>query len=276
MFSEQSKVGKVYLVGAGPGDPDLITLRGWKILNKAEVVVYDRLANPELLSEAPESAEHIYVGKAAGKPSASQDQINNILVSKAREGKTVIRLKGGDPFVFGRGGEELQVLAAEGISFEVVPGISSSIAAPAYAGIPLTHRHYSSSFTVITGHSINKDGFPQDWKSLAKLETLVILMGFRKLGSIARHLQQAGKSPSTPVAVIEKATYGSQKVVKGTLSTIERKARELSTPATIIVGEVAALGHHLDWFNKQDGTGQTYAPSERSFDHPKIPALAHS
>lgn len=245
--------GKVYLVGAGPGDPDLITVRGLMTLRDADVIVYDRLANPALLKEAPGSAEHIYVGKAAGKPSISQFQINRILVEKANEGKKVVRLKGGDSFVFGRGGEELEVLAEEDIPFEVVPGISSSISAAAFAGIPLTHRNYSSSFTVITGHAIHSGVFAQKWECLAKCETLVILMGFRHLAEIINHLTENGRSLSAPVAIIEKATYKSQRVVTGTLADILEKSKNLSTPATIVIGEVVKLNEKLNWFDPEQG-----------------------
>lgn len=254
MFSSHTFTGKVYLVGAGPGDPDLITVRGQKILRKADVVIYDRLANPELLSETPLDSEHIYVGKTGGQPSISQEQINRILVNKAKEGKVVVRLKGGDPFIFGRGGEELQTLTAHHINYDVIPGISSSIAAASFAGIPLTHREYSSSFTVITGHSVTSGNFSECWESLANCETLVILMGFRKLKKITRKLINAGKSPSTPVAVIEKATYKDQKVVLGTLNSIGIRVKDLSTPATIVIGDVVNLGFQLDWFNKKIST----------------------
>lgn len=243
--------GKVFLVGAGPGDPDLITVRGLRLIREAEVIVYDRLANPELLSEAHPGSEKIYVGKTGGRPSISQEQINSILTREARKGKNVVRLKGGDPFVFGRGGEELEVLASEGIPYEVVPGISSSVAAAAFAGIPLTHRDYSSSFTVITGHAIHEETFPQKWQCLAHCETLVILMGLRKLPNISRKLIENGRSTSTPVAVIEKASYGSQKKVIGTLEDIAEKAKQLSTPATIVIGEVVNLSKTLDWYNPE-------------------------
>ena len=252
-----NKKGKVLLVGAGPGDPDLITVRGLRAVREAEVIVYDRLANPELLSEAHPGSKKIYVGKAGGRPSVSQDEINRILVHEASQGKNVVRLKGGDPFVFGRGGEELEVLAAEGIPFEVVPGISSSVAAAAFAGIPLTHREHSSSFTVITGHSIHEESFPQRWACLAHCETLVILMGLRKLPDISRKLIENGRSASTPVAVIEKASYRSQRRVIGTLSDIADKSKHISTPATIVIGEVVNLSETLDWFQPESVEAQS-------------------
>ncbi len=172
-------------------------------------------------------------------------------MDKANEGKKVVRLKGGDPFVFGRGGEELEVLAEEGISFEVVPGISSSISAAAFAGIPLTHRDYSSSFTVITGHAIHSGAFSQKWEYLAKCETLVILMGFRQLADIVKHLVENGRSISTPVAIIEKASYKSQRLVTGTLATILEKSQTMSTPAAIVIGEVVKLSEKLNWFEPE-------------------------
>lgn len=244
--------GTVYLVGAGPGDPDLITIRGANILKKAEVVVYDRLANPELLSWSPQQSEHIYVGKRPGKLSVSQKQINRILIAKAKEGKTVVRLKGGDPFVFGRGGEECEALAKENILFEVVPGISSALAAPAYAGIPITHRGKARSFTVVTGYTRDKNELFKNWEHLAHSDTLVILMGMKNLEMIVTQLILFGRSPETPVAIVEKASRSSQRTVTGTLQDICEKADLLSPPATIVIGELAALSSKLAWFNRAD------------------------
>ena len=240
--------GRVYLIGAGPGDPDLITVRGADRLNKAEVVVYDRLANPELLALASRQAEHIYVGKRPGHPSVSQEQINHILVTKAREGKTVVRLKGGDPFIFGRGGEECEALRRAGIYYEVIPGISSALAAPAYAGIPLTHRGMGRSFTVVTGHTITGTDNFENWEHIANTETLVILMGLRNLSVITNLLVRLGRAPDTPVAVIQKATFQDQQAVIGTLIDIAEKADHLSPPATIVVGELVSLSNDLSWF----------------------------
>lgn len=243
--------GTVYLVGAGPGDPELITVKGSNILKAADVIVYDRLANPELLSITSEESEHIYVGKRPGKPSVSQEQINHILITKAQEGKKVARLKGGDSFVFGRGGEECLALKAANISYEVVPGISSALAAPAYAGIPVTHRKVARSFTVVTGHTIkNSDSF-ENWGHLAQADTLVVLMGMRNLQKITDRLISFGRSTDTPVAVIEKATYDSQKTVLGTLETIADDASHLSSPATIVVGELASKHSELSWFKTE-------------------------
>jgi uroporphyrin-III C-methyltransferase len=192
----------VFIVGAGPGDPGLITVRGLTCLRQAQVVVYDRLVSLRLLDEAPDTAERINVGKVPGRHVWSQAAINALLIDQASQGKTVVRLKGGDPFVFGRGGEECQALAAAGIPFSVIPGVSSAIAVPAYAGIPVTHRNYASTFTVVTGHTCGPDTDAVDWRTLAQVETLVILMGLRRLPSIARQLIAHGRAPETPVAVI--------------------------------------------------------------------------
>lgn len=241
--------GTVYLVGAGPGDPDLITIKGSKVLELADVIVYDRLANPELLGLTREDSEHIYVGKSPNKPSVSQEQINQILVSKALSGKHVARLKGGDPFVFGRGGEECEAMRANGVPYEVIPGISSALAAPSFAGIPVTHRKLARSFTVVTGHTITGTNDFENWCHLVHADTLVILMGMRNLANIAETLIQLGKHPDTPAAVIQEATFDSQKVAVGTLADIAQKASHLSSPATIVIGELVSLSHDLSWFN---------------------------
>lgn len=246
---QKPKSGKVYLVGAGPGDPELITIKGARALRRAEVVVYDRLANPALLDYTSETSEHIYVGKRPGKPSVSQEQINKILVAKAREGKQVVRLKGGDPFVFGRGGEECESLKAAKVSYDVIPGISSALSAPLFAGIPVTHRKSGRSFTVVTGHTVTGSDVFENWGHLVHADTLVVLMGVRNLARISNTLIRFGKNSSTPVAVIEKATYQTQKTVIGTLANIAEKASEISPPATIVIGELAALGSNLAWFN---------------------------
>ena len=245
------KKGTVYLVGAGPGDPDLITIKGSKVLELADVIVYDRLANPELLGLTREDSEHIYVGKSPDKPSVSQEQINQILISKALSGKHVARLKGGDPFVFGRGGEECEALRANGVPYEVIPGISSSLAAPSFAGIPVTHRKVARSFTVVTGHTITGTDDFENWCHLVHADTLVILMGMRNLEKISETLIQLGKHADTPAAVIQEATFESQKVAVGTLADIYEKASHLSSPATIVVGELVSLSHDLAWFNNE-------------------------
>lgn len=245
------KKGKVYLVGAGPGDPGLITVKGIKALNKAEVVVYDYLANPKLLSHVPPEAERIYVGKKGGCHTLSQEGINRLLVKKALEGKTVVRLKGGDPFIFGRGGEEIEALLAEDIPFEVIPGITSAFAVPAYAGIPVTHREYTSTLALITGHEAEgKEDSAIDWEALARIGTLIFLMGMKNLPRICENLLQNGRSPDTPVAVIQWGTTPRQRMAEGTLSNIVERVKEagLSAPAIILVGEVARLREKFRWF----------------------------
>lgn len=255
--------GKVYLVGAGPGDPDLITVKGTKVLEKADIIVYDRLANPKLLSITSDRSEHVYVGKRPDKPSVSQAQINHILVTKARKGKIVARLKGGDSFVFGRGGEECEALSSANIPFEVVPGISSALAAPAFAGIPVTHRNVARSFTVVTGHTINNTDNFANWEHLVHADTLVVLMGMRKLPEIAETLIKHGRDPNTPIGVIEKATYESQKTVIGTLGTIADKVELLSPPGTIVIGELVAKSKQLAWFKPEEDTAPPVSSTRR-------------
>jgi uroporphyrin-III C-methyltransferase len=248
--------GTVYLVGAGPGDPDLLTLRATNVLKRAGVVVYDRLANPKILAYAPVDAERIYVGKRPGQQSVSQHQINRILIAKAKEGKIVVRLKGGDPFIFGRGGEECEALAGEKIPFEIVPGISSALAAPAYAGIPLTHRNVARSFTVVTGHTKNNEDLFRNWEHIAHSDTLVVLMGMKNLKKIISKLIFFGKAGDTPVAIVEKATSRHQRTVTGTLDNITEKAAFLSSPATIVIGELAVLANSLAWHTEPVNFGQ--------------------
>ncbi len=247
--------GKVYLVGAGPGDPDLITLKGVKCLKKADVIFFDRLADESLMDIAPPEAERIDVGKIAGQHTKPQDEINRLLVVKAKEGKTVVRLKGGDPFVLGRGGEEGEVLKQNGISFEVVPGITSAIAVPAYAGIPVTHRGLSSSFAVITGHEDpNKETSSLHWEKLATgVDTLIFLMGMGNLPEIADRLVEHGRPVGTPAAVIQNGTRPEQVTVTGTLENIVSRVKEhnLASPAIIIIGEVAGLRDKLSWFDNR-------------------------
>lgn len=243
------KTGKVYLVGAGPGDPGLLTVRGLEVLRSAEVVVYDRLVNPVLLKEAPQSAVRIFAGKHADHHSLPQEQINAILIDHARRGQVVVRLKGGDPFVFGRGGEEAQALVEASVPFEIVPGVSSVVGVPAYAGIPLTHRNFSSSFAVVTGHEACKAKPSVSWEHLAKgVDTLVILMGLKNLPTIISKLLAYGRPAETPVAVISWGTTQGQRVVTGTFTDIVEKARSLEPPALIVIGKVAALENRLRWF----------------------------
>ncbi len=245
------KKGKVYLVGAGPGDPGLITLKGVQALRRAEVVIYDYLANPRLLSFAPPQAEKIYVGKKGGHHTLSQEGINRLLVEKALAGQVVVRLKGGDPFVFGRGGEEIEALLEYDIPFEVVPGVTSALAVPAYAGIPVTHRHYTSTLALVTGHEAEgKKDSAIDWEALSRIGTLIFLMGMKNLPRICENLKRQGRSPETPVAVIQWGTTPRQKVAQGTLSDISErvKAAGLSAPAIILVGEVVKLRERFRWF----------------------------
>lgn len=242
-----STCGIVYIVGAGPGDPELITLRGVRVLEAAEVVLYDRLVHPALLDRCPPYALRIFVGKRCGQASVTQAQINETMIREAREGRRVVRLKGGDPFVFGRGGEECLALARAGIPFEVVPGVSSALSVPAYAGIPLTHRNVASSFTVISGH-LHGDSAPHDWRALACAPTLIVLMGLRNLGEIADRLVAAGRSPDTPSAVVQSGSAVDQRAVVATLGTVAEAARQLEPPAVIVIGEVAALASQLHWF----------------------------
>src|SRR5438876_3508840 len=240
--------GVVYLVGAGPGDPGLLTVRGMRLLERADVVVYDYLANPALLSYCPQ-ADCIYVGKKAAQHSMTQDQINALLVEKAKTGKRVVRLKGGDPFVFGRGGEECEALAAAGIKFEVVPGITAAIAGPAYAGIPVTHREMNSSFTLVTGHEKEGDyrdpsekalASSIDWGALAKLPCIAFYMGVKALPVICKRLLEHGMDAAMPAACIQWGTTAKQKTVVGTVGDLAAKVAEakLTPPAVTIVGRV--------------------------------------
>jgi len=244
--------GKVYLIGAGPGDPGLFTLKGKAILERADCVVYDYLASEDLLRFARAEAEKIYVGKRGGAHSMSQAGINELLVRKAREGRVVARLKGGDPFVFGRGGEEAEELVKAGIPFEVVPGISSGYAAPAYAGIPLTHRDFTSGVAFLTGHEDpTKAETALDWSKLATgVGTLVFFMGVKNLPEITSALLQHGRRPETPVAVIRWGTRPDQQVVTGTLADITSKAAGIAPPAITVVGEVVSLRDQLNWFER--------------------------
>lgn len=245
--------GLVSLVGAGPGDPDLITIGGAARLATADVVVFDRLANPALLGLAKPGSECVDVGKTPDHHTLSQGEINRLLIERARAGNRVVRLKGGDPFVFGRGGEEAQALVAAGVPFEVLPGVTSAVAAPAYAGIPITHRAVASSFAVITGHvAAAKSGPGIDWeRQAAGADTLIFLMGASRLGEIAERLIAHGRAPSTPAVVIEWGTLPRQRTVAGTLATIDERVREagIGAPAVTVVGEVARLRDELRWFD---------------------------
>lgn len=237
--------GKVYLVGSGPGDPELLTLKARRLIDSAEVIIYDQLPGKAILDSMPANAEKIDVGKYAGNHTLTQAEINGLLVQKAKEGKIVVRLKGGDPYVFGRGGEEAEVLVAAGIAFEVVPGITSAIAVPAYAGIPITHRESTSMVTFITGHEDpTKPESGLDWATLAKFGgTIVILMGVKMLGRNAEELIKHGKDPDTPVAVIERGTRPDQRVTVGTLANIADLAEEnkIMAPAITVIGDVVRM-----------------------------------
>ena len=251
---------KIYLVGAGPGDPGLITLKGKECIQAADVIIYDYLASPALLKFARKSAELIYVGKKGGDHTLSQDQINDLIVEKAKSGVTVTRLKGGDPFIFGRGGEEAEVLFKAGLSFEIVPGVTSAIAAPAYAGIPLTHRKLTSTVAFVTGHEDpTKEETSINWSALATgIGTLVFFMGVKNLPEIVRQLMDHGKSPQTPVALIRWGTTPGQVTVSGTLDSIVEKVRAagLKAPALIVVGDVVNLRSTLKWFEKRPLLGK--------------------
>ncbi len=243
--------GKVFLVGAGPGDPTLLTVKAEKLLKTAEIVIYDRLVSQEILKLIPETAEKIYVGKRTGKHVVPQEKITELLVEKALAGKNIVRLKGGDPFIFGRGGEEAEALADNEIEFEVVPGVSSSVAAPMYAGIPLTHRDYASSVAIVTGHRAGEGERIVDWTKIAgAVDTIVILMGVESLDAITTKLVEGGLNPATPVAVIEKGTSAEQRTVTGRIDNIFKKAEtaKIHPPAVIVIGEVVSLGRKLSWF----------------------------
>ena len=259
------KLGKVYLVGAGPGDPLLLTLKAAKAIATSDVIVYDYLVNPEILAHARQGAELIYVGKRAGEHSMSQSEINRILIERASRGEMVARVKGGDPFVFGRGGEEAEALAEANIEWEVIPGVSSGVAAAAYAGIPLTHRGYDSSVAFITGHESDKAGSGVDWSALAhSADTLVVFMCAETITTIAGRLVRAGRAPSTPVAIIRWGTYEScQEVYSTSLDALARMGEQtgegarieieglkIDPPAIAIIGDVVSLKEKLHWFGR--------------------------
>ena len=247
--------GKVYLVGAGPGDPGLITVKGLECIKKADVLIYDFLASPILLKYARKQTEILYVGKKGGDHTLSQDEINALIAEKARKGLTVTRLKGGDPFIFGRGGEEAEILVRNEIPFEIVPGVTSAIAAPAYAGIPLTHRKFTSTLAFVTGHEDPlKEESSIDWTALARgIGTLVFLMGVKNLPYITNRLIDHGMTPDTPVALIRWGTTPRQTTVTGTLDTISERAKDagFKSPAVIVVGHVVKLRERLKWFENR-------------------------
>ncbi len=248
----QNKPGKVYLVGAGPGDPGLLTLKGKECLEQADVVLYDYLANPVLLQYAPATAQRLYIGRRGRGQYQDQADINRLLIERAQEGKVVVRLKGGDPFVFGRGGEEAEAMAAAGVEFEIVSGVTAAVAVPAYAGIPVTHRTLASTVTFVTGHEDpTKPATLLEWPKLANVSgTLVFMMGMKNLPSIVAHLRTEGRASDTPVAAIRWGTKADQQAIVGTLADIVEKteAAQLEPPTVIVVGEVVRLRGQLNWF----------------------------
>jgi uroporphyrinogen III methyltransferase/synthase len=260
MSTSKSGAARVYLVGAGPGDLGLVTLRAKECIEQANVIVYDHLANPEMLSWAREDAEIIYAGKEAGKYALKQDEINALLVTKAREGKQVVRLKGGDPFVFGRGAEEAEAIVDAGIAFEIVPGITSAIAGPAYAGIPVTHRGQNSHVTFFTGHEDpTKAQSSIDYAALTKLGgTQVMLMGVERIESIARQMMEQGARKDLPVALVRWATTGRQETLVGTLENIAKQVLDIGfeAPAVAVFGEVVSLRENLNWYEKRPLSGK--------------------
>ncbi|WP_210610916.1 uroporphyrinogen-III C-methyltransferase [Priestia flexa] len=250
-------MGKVYLVGAGPGDPELVTVKAIKAIQKADVILYDRLVNKELLEYAKSEVNIIYCGKLPNYHTLKQETINSFLVKFAKKGKVVVRLKGGDPFVFGRGGEEAEALVENNIDFEIIPGVTSGIAAASYAGIPVTHRDYSASVAFITGHRQDEPCKAVKWDQLSTaVDTLVIYMGVKNLSYICESLIEHGKSTDTPIALINWGTYGEQRTVSGKLGTIVDivKKEKIGNPSIIVVGEVVRFHEKLNWFEQLAST----------------------
>lgn len=242
-------MGKVYLTGAGPGDVELLTIKAARVIKEADVIIYDRLANPEILEMSKSGCEFVYVGKEDGRHIMPQDDINETIYQNALKYENVVRLKGGDPFVFGRGGEEASYLYHRDVKFEIIPGITSAISAPAYAGIPVTHRGIAVSFRVVTGHeSPNKKASQIPWNNFKTDDTIIFLMGLHNLPKISKKLMEIGKAADYPVAVISKGTKKDQSVVVGTLENIVEKAKDTPTPALIVVGKVVELREQLKWF----------------------------
>ena len=242
-------MAKVYLTGAGPGDLELLTVKALRVIQEADVIIYDNLINTDILKEVKDGCEFIYVGKEDGHHTLPQEQINETIYQNALKYSKVVRLKGGDPFVFGRGGEEALYLQEKGISFEVIPGISSAISVPAYAGIPVTHRGIATAFKVVTGHiSAGKSSSNINWDDLKSDDTIVFLMGLKNIKTICRKLLELGKDKECPVAVISQGTTQEQKVIVATLETITQEVKGLPKPALIVVGEVVRLREKLQWF----------------------------
>lgn len=243
-------MGNVYLTGAGPGDIELMTLKAARVIKEADIIIYDRLANPKILEMARDGVELKYVGKEDGRHSVPQDEINEIIYQASLNYENVVRLKGGDPFVFGRGGEEAIYLFERNVKFEIIPGITSSVSVPAYAGIPVTHRGITTSFRVVTGHETPDKKISQiEWQTFLNDETIVFLMGFHNIGMITNKLMDMGKDKNYPCAVISKGSTPEQKVVTGTLSNIVERSEGLPTPAIIVVGKVVELRDKIKWFN---------------------------
>jgi uroporphyrin-III C-methyltransferase len=244
-------MGIVHLTGAGPGDIELLTLKAARVIREADIIIYDRLANPDILKMAKNGCEFIYVGKEDGHHSMPQDDINEVIYQNALKYETVVRLKGGDPFVFGRGGEEAAYLYERDIKFDIIPGITSAVSAPAYAGIPVTHRGVAVSFRVVTGHeSPNKKASQIPWENFKTDDTIVFLMGLHNLAKISSKLMEIGKDKDYPIAVISRGTTKDQKVIVGTLENIVQKAKGTLTPALIVVGHVVKLREQLKWFEQ--------------------------
>jgi len=242
----------VYLTGAGPGDMDLLTVKALRVVREADVIIYDRLANPDILKEAKDGCEFVYVGKEDKKHSLPQDQINEVIYQNALKYENVVRLKGGDPLVFGRGGEEGIYLYERDIKFEFIPGITSAIAVPEYAGIPVTHRGITVSFRVVTGHeSKNKEQSQITWENFKSDDTIIFLMGLHRLKHISKKLMEIGKPSDYPIAVISRGTTKDEKTVVGTLENIWERAKDLPTPALIVVGKVVELREQLSWFEQK-------------------------
>ena len=247
------KIGKVWLVGSGPGDSDLLTLKAKKVIEKADVIIYDSLVGQSILSMISKDVKCIDVGKRAGNHTMVQEDINTTILNEAKKGQNVVRLKGGDPFLFGRGGEELELLVKENVEFEIVPGITSAISVPAYNGIPVTHRDFNSSLHIITGHKKKDEEYDIDFKSLVNLKgTMVFLMGVSALSDICKGLLDGGIEPDMPVAILEKGTTSKQRRISGTVATIEEEAKikRVSTPAIIVVGKVCDLANEFFWYEK--------------------------
>lgn len=268
------KQGKVYLLGAGPGDVNLLTIKGKSALQQADVIIYDRLANPRLLDFARPDCELIFGGKLPGKPIVTQEELNHLLVSHASEGKIVVRLKSGDPSVFGRVGEEAGTLESHRIDYDIIPGITSGIAAPLYAGIPVTHREYGTSFAIVTAHSKLKDGHLIDWKAVSGIDTVAFYMGVANLPAICENLIKEGKKASTPVILMQWGTYSRQKILEGTLETIAQKAADVqfSNPAIILVGEIVNLRAGMNWFENKPLFGRQILLARTSTGESKLAA----